>query len=52
VNALPLGIEYGGTGATTVEDMKVNFDITPDGIGAMSIVKLWENASPVSSFVA
>ena len=51
-NTLPLGIEYGGTGATTVEDMKANFDITPDGIGAMSMVKLWENASPVSSFAA
>ena len=51
-NTLPLGIEYGGTGAMTVEDMKANFDITPNGIGAMSIVKLWENASPISSFAA
>lgn len=51
-NTLPLGIEYGGTGATTVEDMKANFDITPNGIGAMSVVKLWENASPISSFTA
>ena len=41
--ALPLGIEYGGTGATNAEDALKNF-------GAMSMELLWENASPASEF--
>ena len=47
---LPLGIEYGGTGATNVEDARRNLEITPESIGAMSMELLWENASPNSEF--
>ena len=50
VQALPLGIEYGGTGATNANDARRNLEITPDNIGALSMELLWENASPTSSF--
>lgn len=44
VQALPLGVEFGGTGATNKEDALNN-------LGAMSMELLWENASPTSEFV-
>ena len=50
VQALPLGIEFGGTGATNIEDARHNLEITPKNIGAMSMELLWENASPTSEF--
>lgn len=50
--AIPLGIEYGGTGATSAEMARRNLEITPDNIGALSMELLWENASPTSEFVA
>ena len=46
VQTLPLGVEYGGTGATNAEDARNN-------LGAMSKMELlWENASPESVFNA
>ena len=45
VHALPLGVEYGGTGATNIEDARKN-------IGAMKMELLWENSSPSSNFGA
>ena len=43
--AIPLGVEYGGTGATNAEDALKN-------IGALSMELVWENASPNSTFAA
>lgn len=48
--ALPLGVEYGGTGATNTATARANLGITPENIGAMSMDLLWENASPSSEF--
>lgn len=49
--ALPLGVEYGGTGATNAATARANLEITPENIGAMCKMELlWENASPTSSF--
>lgn len=48
--AIPLGLEYGGTGATDPKTARENLEITPENIGAMSMELLWENASPTSSF--
>ena len=51
--ALPLGIEYGGTGATNPVDARKNLEITPDNIGAMNKMELlWKNGSPSSAFVS
>ena len=50
--ALPLGVEYGGTGATNTADARRNLEITPENIGAMSMELRWENASPTSEFVS
>lgn len=50
--ALPLGVEYGGTGATNAATARVNLGITPENIGALSMELLWENASPASEFGA
>ena len=52
VQALPLGIEYGGTSATNAEDARANLGITSENIGAMSMELVWENASPASTFAA
>ena len=40
---LPLGVEYGGTGAINAEDALKNF-------GAMSMELLWENGKPNNTF--
>lgn len=48
--AIPLGVEYGGTGATNAEEARQNLGITPENIGAISMELLWENASPDSEF--
>lgn len=50
--ALPLGLEYGGVGATDPKTARENLGITPENIGAMSMELLWENASPTSVFSA
>lgn len=55
VQALPLGIEYGGIGATNAADARKNLEITPENIGAepvgaVRMELLWENASPASDF--
>lgn len=50
--AIPLGVEYGGTGATNAETARENLEITPENIGALSMELLWENASPTSEFAA
>ena len=50
--AIPLGVEYGGTGSTNAADARQNLGITPENIGALSMELLWENASPTSDFVA
>ena len=50
VQALPLGIEYGGIGATNAADARINLEITPENIGALSMELLWENASITSQF--
>lgn len=47
---IPLGVEYGGTGATGPAMARKNLEITPDNIGALSMELLWENASPTSDF--
>ena len=47
---LPLGLEYGGVGATDPKTARENLQITPENIGAMSMELLWENASPNSNF--
>lgn len=48
--ALPLEVQYGGTGATNAEEARQNLGITPENIGAMSMELLWRNASPNSEF--
>ena len=48
--AIPLAVEYGGTGATNPKAARENLEITPENIGAMSMKLLWENASPSSAF--
>lgn len=45
VQALPLGVEYGGTGAT-------NAATALENLGGTSIELLWENASPSSAMSA
>lgn len=52
VQAIPLGLEYGGLGATNPKDARQNLEITPENIGAFRINKVWENASPSSEFPA
>lgn len=47
---LPLGLEYGGVGATDPKTARENLEITPENIGALSMELLWENASPFSEF--
>lgn len=54
---LPLGLEYGGVGATDPKTARENLEITPENIGAepagaMRMELLWENASPTSDFAA
>ena len=49
---LPLGLEYGGVGATDPTTARENLEITPENIGALSMELLWENASPNSSMTA
>lgn len=48
--ALPLGLPYGGTGATDPKTARENLEITPENIGAVSTQLVWENASAVSAF--
>lgn len=48
--AIPLGLEYGGVGATDPKTARDNLGITPENIGALSMKLLWENASPSSEF--
>lgn len=50
--ALPLGLPYGGLGATDPKTARENLKITPENIGALSMELLWENASPTSEFAA
>lgn len=50
--AVPLEVQYGGTGATTTDEAREKLGITPYNIGAISISKVWENDSPSSSFSA
>lgn len=50
--ALPLEVQYGGTGATNAEEARQNLGITPENIGAISMELLWKNASPFSEFPA
>jgi hypothetical protein len=52
---LPLGIPYGGMGATDPKTARENLEITPENIGAepvgaVRMELLWENASPDSDF--
>lgn len=48
--ALPLGVEYGGMGATNPADARRNLEITPENIGALSMELLWENERPTNGF--
>ena len=48
--AIPLGVEYGGTGATNPATARHNLEITPDNIGALSTELLWENGDIASDF--
>ena len=50
--AIPLGVEYGGTGATNAATARDNLEITPENIGAMKMEVLWENERPSEAFIA
>lgn len=50
--AIPLGVEYGGTGATNAATARANLGITPGNIGALSMELVWENSYPNDVFVA
>lgn len=50
--AIPLGLEYGGVGATDPKTARENLKITPENIGALSMKLLWENASDISALPA